>query len=139
MSARHMNLSWSFIQHCRRQYGFSDLVSNRIMHRITSVSYKVVVNGYQSATINPANGLRQGDALSPYLYILCAEALSSTLLKLSRRKPTYFPTISPGRTVFPFYNMRMTLCCSFEQVGSQQKRYTNYWKCMERRRASGQI
>lgn len=53
MSARHMNLSWSFIQHWLRQYGFSELVSNRIMHRITSVSsYKVVVNGIVRWTLS---------------------------------------------------------------------------------------
>lgn len=43
---------------------------------ISSVRYKVVLNREVSDSFTPSSGIRQGDHLSPYIFVLCMEKLS---------------------------------------------------------------
>ena len=58
---------------------------NLIMQCISTVQYKILHNGTESDPIMPGRGLRQGDPLFPFLFIICVAGLSSTLRNMQER------------------------------------------------------
>jgi hypothetical protein len=84
------NVSWDFLKSCLEDFGFPSLTINLIMHCVTSSSLSIIWNGNKLPSFTPAKGLRQGDLLSPYLFVMCMEILSHMILEAvddSRWKP----------------------------------------------------
>lgn len=62
-----------------RAFGFSEIWIGWIMATLRMVNYSVLINGNPQGHIIPQRGLRKGDPLSPYLYIICVDVMSPLL------------------------------------------------------------
>ncbi|XP_039686063.1 uncharacterized protein [Medicago truncatula] len=65
--------------------GFSQQWIKWIVLCVETVDYSILVNGNVTGPIIPGRGLRQGDPLSPYLFIICAEGLFALIRKAEAR------------------------------------------------------
>ncbi|KAA3488779.1 reverse transcriptase [Gossypium australe] len=68
-----------------RKMGFDPNWINSIMKCTSTVSYSVVLNGQAGDIFHPTRGLRQGDPLSLFLFLICGEGLSS-LMRMALRE-----------------------------------------------------
>lgn len=68
-------LNWSFIFDTLKQTGLPLNLSRLIMECVTSPSMNILWNGEITEKFFPGRGIRQGDPLSPYIFVLCIERL----------------------------------------------------------------
>lgn len=91
-------LKWDFIRKVLTFFNFPPLWIGIIMSIVSTSSLSILLNGNVTDTFHPTRGIRQGDSLSPYIFILCLEYLSLQIsaaceakdwipFKLSRRGP----------------------------------------------------
>jgi len=83
------SVNWSFLIDLLTHMGFSRRWINWISMILSSASTKIICNGSPGHRICHARGLRQGDPLSPLIFVLVMEALNA-LFKLADERGLLF-------------------------------------------------
>uniref|UniRef100_A0A803PDG3 Reverse transcriptase domain-containing protein n=1 Tax=Cannabis sativa TaxID=3483 RepID=A0A803PDG3_CANSA len=72
-------VEWPFLNKIMLKLGFPAKFTSLVMNCLTTVTFKFNINGQALDNVVPTWGIRQGDPMSPYFFLLCSEGLSMLL------------------------------------------------------------
>ena len=113
MSKAYDRVEWDFLRQVMIKMGFHSQWVALIMECITTVSYSLLINGEPTGHITPSRGLRQGDPISPYLFLICAEGLNGLLNRAASNRDIHGVSIcrrSPKLTHLFFADDSLLFC-----------------------------
>jgi hypothetical protein len=72
-------LSWAYMHSVLLAFSFDPSWVNSILNLTSSTFFSILINGVPSCPFSPTQGIRQGDPLSPFLFIIMEEGLSCSI------------------------------------------------------------
>ncbi|XP_043700381.1 uncharacterized protein LOC122651120 [Telopea speciosissima] len=79
MQKAYDRIEWAFLSRILQKMGLCGKWVQLISQCVSTVSYSFLLNGVQKGSIQPSRGIRQGGPLSPSLFVLCTECLTSLI------------------------------------------------------------
>ncbi|XP_059066180.1 uncharacterized protein LOC131857532 [Cryptomeria japonica] len=128
MMKAYERVSWQAQLRVLNKFGFGIKWVKWIKACISTARFSVILNGSPCGFFASSRGLRQGDPLSPFLFIILAEALSRAILRARESgtwKGIYIPHMAASHTYCLFADD--TLLFGKATMGEAKSKLSRFW------------
>lgn len=116
ISKAYDRVEWSFLKMAMETFGFSEQWSKLIMACVSSARYQVLINGKPHGDIRSSRGLRQGDPISPYLFVIFTEMLVQMMNKAEKKRHITGLKVARGAPKIHTCYMRTIACFTVKET-----------------------
>lgn len=81
LSKAYDKVNWNYLEAILKDFGFDIQWIKWILALIKSTKFSILVNGSPANPFSPSQGIRQGDPLSPFLFVILMEGLSRLICR----------------------------------------------------------
>ncbi|XP_019265436.1 PREDICTED: uncharacterized protein LOC109242998 [Nicotiana attenuata] len=111
------SVDWNFLRALMLEFGILGKMVKLIMECVSTVSYSLLINEGLTPKFQAKKGLRQGDPMSPYLFILVMEYLNRSLKQLKSNSDfNYHPKCARLGIVHICFADDLLMCCRADKV-----------------------
>src|ERR1044072_288542 len=113
---------WDALEKIMKELGFPGTFVGWVMNLVTTILYKFQVNGSMTDTLLAKRGIRQGDPISPLLFVIMIEYLNRSMVKMQQNSIFNYHAKceSTGLTNLSFADDILLLCrgdyCSVDML-----------------------
>ncbi|XP_060216354.1 uncharacterized protein LOC132643852 [Lycium barbarum] len=86
MAKAYDRVSWLFLTKVLRKMGFGEFLIDMVYRLISNNWYSILINGQAQGFFKSTKGVKQGDPLSPTLFIIAAECMTRALNELHKKE-----------------------------------------------------
>ena len=108
MAKAYDRVEWQFLRQVMLWFGFRHPWVNTVMECVGSASFSFIINDLPQGHVQPSRGLRQGDPISPYLFILATEGMIGLLRSAEERSLIQGHKVCRGAPPFHISFLSMT-------------------------------
>ena len=86
ISKAYDQVEWGFLCAMMVKLGLEERWVTLALETVQTTSYSTLINGEPHDFISHTRGIKQGDSIFPYLFLICIEELSSLLRKVEENR-----------------------------------------------------
>lgn len=116
--------------------GFHDTWVKIVMRCVTLVTYSIKINGQSRGHITHTRGIRQGNPLSHFLFLFCAEVLLAMIRKSVEKDLLSGVAACPRGHKSHIFSLKMIALFSAEQQLKNAPPLRKSWKPMKSHQAN---